>query len=104
MDGLESSADVVAVYDAPDETTAQVVCATLQAAGIPARIKNERRGDVAGFLPYLALAVGYGVVVAASDADAARAILLEQEPTEEELAAEVDADETSLEEAEARVR
>jgi hypothetical protein len=96
--------DLVRVYDAPDQTTAEIVCATLQAAGIHAVLQNESRGPASGFLHHLALADARGVLVARADLAAATSVLQAQELTEEELAAEVDADSTSLEEAEARVR
>ena len=96
--------ELVVIYDAPDQTTAEVVCATLQAAGIQAIVQNQHRGPASGMLPYLGLADARGVLVASEDADAASALLEAQEPSEEELAALVEADATSLEEAEARVK
>ena len=96
--------NLVRIYDAPDQTTAEIVCATLQSAGIPAVVQNHYRGWAAGMLPHLALADSRGVLVAPSDAAAARELLAGQEPTEEELAAEAEADPTSLEEAEAQVK
>jgi Putative prokaryotic signal transducing protein len=96
--------DLVLIFDAPDQTTAEVVCATLQAAGIHAILQNENQGPASGMLPYMGLADARGVLVAREDAEAATALLQAQEPTEEELTAEVDADPTSLEEAEARVK
>jgi len=93
----------VLVYDAPDHSTAELVCATLQAAGFRSVLQNPS-GPAAGLMPYLGLADSRGVLVPASDADAARALLAAEEPTEEELAAEAESDPLSLEEAEARVK
>jgi hypothetical protein len=55
-------------------------------------------------LPHLGLAIPRGVLVAPENAYAARAVLETRSPTEEELAAEAEADPISLEEAEARVK
>ena len=55
-------------------------------------------------LPYLGLADGRGVLVPESEAASARALLADQELTEDELAAEAEADTMTLEEAEARVK
>ncbi len=52
----------------------------------------------------LGLTDGRDVLVPISQADAARTLLAAQEPPEEELAAEADADTMTLEEAEARVK
>ena len=98
------SDDLILVYDAPDQTTAEIVCATLQAAGIEAFIQNAHRGPASGMLTHLGLADPRGVLVAPSDAYAARAVLETRTPSEEELAAEAAADPLSLEEAEARVK
>ncbi len=95
---------LVRVYDAPDQTTAELVCATLQAAGMRAVVQNQYVGPAAGMMPHLGITDSRGVLVPASEADAARALLAAQEPTEEELAAEVEADTMTLEEAEARVK
>jgi hypothetical protein len=96
--------DMVLVYDAPDQATAELVCASLQSAGIGAVVQNQYAGPGAGMMPHLGLSDSRGVLVPTSDADAARSLLAAVEPTEEELAAEADADTTTLEEAEARVR
>lgn len=98
------SDNLVLVYDAPDQTTAEIVCATLNAAGIQAHVQNTNRGPASGALPHLGLAAPRGVLVAPGDASAARALLEAQTPTDDELAAEAEADPVSLEEAEARVR
>lgn len=94
----------VLVYDAPDQATSELVCASLQSAGMRAVVQNQYVGPAAGMLPYLGLTDSRGVLVPASQAEAARALLAGQEPTEEELAAEAEADTMTLEEAEARVK
>lgn len=96
--------ELVLVYDAPDQTTAELVCATLHSAGIRAALQNQYGAPAAGMLSYLGMTGSRGVVVPASEADAARDLLAAQEPTEEELAAEAAADSMTLEEAEAKVR
>ncbi len=101
---MERAEELVLIYDAPDQTTAEVVCAALQAAGIHAVLQTESRGPALGLLHYLGMFDHRGVLVAAADAPAARALLKEEALTEEELAAAVDADPTTLEEAEARVK
>ncbi len=95
---------LVLVFDAPDQGTAELVCATLQSAGMRAMVQNQYLGPAAGMLPHLGIAGGRGVLVPASEADAARALIAAQEPTEEELAAEAEAAAMTLEEAEAQVR
>lgn len=106
MDSLDSDTmeAFVLVYDAPDQVTSEVVCATLQAAGIHAIVQNQHAGPAAGMLPYLGLGFHRGVLVPASEINAARVLLAAQELTEEELAAEMEADTMSLEEAEERVK
>ena len=106
MDNLNRDAGeaLVLVYDAPDQTTAELVCATLQAANLRAVVQNQYVGPAAGMLSYLGNTYSRGVLVPASEADTAHALLAAQEPTEEELAAEVEAGTMTLEEAEARVK
>jgi hypothetical protein len=104
MDNLTGRHDLVLIYDAPDQTTAEIVCATLQAAGIEAVVQHQHRGPASGMLPYLGLADSRGVLVSESDEGAAHALLQALEPTEEELAAEAEDDETTLEQAEAAAR
>jgi len=94
----------VLVYDAPTIEAADIVCATLAAAGIPATVLNAERGPAEGMMPYLGFTWAHGVFVAPSNVEAARAILNTPAPTEEELTAEEEADPTTLAEAEARVK
>ena len=96
--------EMVMVYDAPDQESAAIVCATLQAAGIEAILQHQNVGPASGLMPYLGLAWGRGVAVPASQVEAAQALLQSQEPTEAELIAEEEADPLTLEEAEARVK
>lgn len=100
----DSSENLVLVYDAPDLEAAQVVHATLEAAGIPALLANPDLGPAEGLLPHLGLGWSHGVFVTPSHAEAARAILNAPAMTEEELVAAEEADPMTLEEAEARVR
>ncbi|MDE2126299.1 MAG: hypothetical protein KGJ62_06900 [Armatimonadetes bacterium] len=94
----------VAVWEAASEEEAEVVTATLQAAGIPAEL--ERPEPTAGMGT-----VGEGVAavwrnrvfVAPEQAEAARAVLSAIPFTTAELTAEEEADPETLEHAEARV-
>ena len=104
MKHLNTHEDLVKVYDAFDQSTAEAVCATLQAAGIRAILSSGWAGPATAAMPNLGVANARGVLVAASDAPAARALLDAQQPSEEELAAEEEADPTTLEEAEARLK
>ena len=96
--------EFVMVYDSPDQATAEMVCATLQAAGLRAVIQNERVGPAAGWLSYLGGEFGRGVFVSALDVVAANTLLLDLEPTEEEILAEMEAHGMTTEEAEAQVK
>lgn len=101
---VDTDEEFVLVYDAPDQATAELVCATLQASDIQAFVQNPYASPAAGWLPHLAGNMARGVVVRASEADAARAVLAVQEPTEEEVVAQFETDATTIEEAEARVK
>ncbi len=96
--------EMVLVYDAPDQVTAEVICATLEAAGITAVIPHTTIGPGSGLLPHLGLAWSRSVTVPASQVEAAQAILQAHFPSDAELTAEEEADSLTLEEAEARVR
>ena len=96
--------DLVLVYNAPDQTTAELVVATLEAAGIPAVLQHDTLGPGAGLMPYLGVAWNRGVAVPAAYEQEALAILQAAPPTEEELIAEELEDPVTLEEAEAAVR
>jgi hypothetical protein len=94
----------VLIANAPDQQTAELIAATLDAAGIPTLLQHDALGPAEGMLPHLGLAWNRGVAVPAEREQEARALLQSLEPTEAELIAEEEADPTTLEEAEARVR
>lgn len=96
--------EMVLIYDAPDQSTAELVCATLEAAGIAAVVAHTTMGPAVGVLPYLGLGWSRSVSVPLSQVEAARAVLQADMPSEAELIAEQEADPLTLEEAEARVR
>jgi hypothetical protein len=101
---VDPDEEFVLVYDAPDQATSELVCATLQAEGIRAFVQNQYTGPAAGWLNYLGKSFAQGVVVPASEADAAQAVLAAQEPTEEEILAAFEADGMTIEEAEEQVK
>ncbi|MCS6776118.1 MAG: hypothetical protein RMJ43_08705 [Chloroherpetonaceae bacterium] len=94
----------VTIYNAPDQQTAETVVATLQSAGVPARLQHETLGPGAGMLPHLGIAWDRGVLVPQEYAEQARVLLQASPPDEEELAQEEQENPVTLEEAEARVR
>lgn len=102
---LDGSHDnLVLVHSAPDDESARIVQAALEAAGVPAWLQHPEGAPASGTMPYLAVGWSYGVLVAAGDEAEARTILANAMPTEEELIAEEEADPTTLAEAEARIR
>ncbi|HLK56074.1 MAG TPA: DUF2007 domain-containing protein [Chthonomonadaceae bacterium] len=101
---IDINEELVLVYDAPTQGQAELVCASLQSAGIRAVVQNQYVGPAAGMLPYLGLSDSRGVLVPASEVETARLLLAAQQPTEEELAEEAEADPLTLEEAEARLK
>jgi len=96
--------EMVLIYDAPDQTTAELVCATLEASGITAVVAHTTEGQASGILPYLGLGWSRSVSVPASQVEEAHAVLQANMLPEAELIAEEEADPMTLEEAEARVR
>jgi hypothetical protein len=96
--------EFVLIYDAPTQTASELVCAALQAAGIRAVVQNEHRGPAAGWLNHLGNSYNRGVLVPTAEAEAARAVLEAQAPSDEEIGAALELEATSTEEAEARVR
>lgn len=96
--------DLILVYDAPDLQSGEIVRATLEAAGIHAVIQNARLGPGDGEMTFLGMAWGHSVYVASADVEAAREVLNTPQMSEEELAAQEEADPMTLEEAEARVK
>ena len=100
-DAVDTEEEYVLVFDAPDQVTAELVFATLQAAGLRAVLQNEFNGPAAGWLTYMGSNYSKGVGVPASEVAAAQSILAAQEPTEDEILAEMEMDGITLEEAEA---
>ncbi|HEV2471729.1 MAG TPA: hypothetical protein VGS41_03630 [Chthonomonadales bacterium] len=104
---IDRSADEepVLLLNAASEEEAEVVCATLQAAGINATLSNPSPNAGIGIV---AETVGNtwfnGVYVAGRDVEPARAVLNAPETTEADLTAEEEADPTTLEGAEARTK
>ena len=101
----DSHAEPVLISEAATSEESEIIRATLAAAGIP----TFQPGDSAN--PYLGAIDAnvdsiwmHHIYVAPSNVEAARALLNADSPTEEELIAEEEADPTTLEEAEARVR
>lgn|GEM_PF-1880763 len=104
-EGAASQEEPVLVFDAPTGEEAEVVRATLEAAGIPAILGSPTVNPVVGALdPMVDTEWTHGVFVSPSNLEAARAILNAASPTEEELAAEEEEDPTTLAEAEARIK
>jgi len=96
--------EMVSIYDAPDQFTAELICATLEAAGIEATIPHLTIGPASGLFPHLGLGWSREVSVPASQVEAARAVLQAELPPEAELIAEQEVDTLTLEEAEERIR
>ena len=95
----------VLVFTASDNEEADVVRATLVAAGITALLSTPSITTVMGAVDAVTRDThNLGIYVAASNAEAARVLLNATAPTEAELSAEVDADPTTLAQAEARVK
>ncbi len=95
----------VLIFTAMDNEEADVVRATLAAAGIPAMLQSASVTTVMGAVDAVTRDThNLGIVVAPSHVEAARALLNAPALTEEELAAEAAADPTTLAQAEAEVR
>lgn len=98
-------ADPVLIYEAVTGEEANVVRTTLASAGIatfqPGDTANPYFGAIDANVDSVWM---HHIYVAPSNVEAARALLNAAVPTEEELAAEAEADPTTLAEAEARVR
>jgi len=99
------NADLVLVYEAATTEESDMIRATLAAAGIPTFQPGGSANPYFGAIDANVDSVWmHHLYVAPSNAEAARALLSAASPTEEELIAEEEADPTTLEEAEARVR
>lgn len=95
----------VLVFSASNNEEADVVRATLASSGIPALLRTASVTTVMGAVDAVTRDTNdLGIYVAPSNAEAARALLNSPSPTEAELTAEVDADPTTLAQAEARVK
>lgn len=93
----------VLVFQASTQEEAEVVRATIEAAGIHAFLDQVAPDPVVGAVdPALGLAWRRGVYVSPANADEARALVDSITPSDEELDAEEQADTTTLQEAEAR--
>ncbi len=106
--GLEAAADPnapVLIFKAATNEEAEVVRATLEAAGIAATLQGNVINPYFGAMDApMRDAAAMGIFVVPSQVEAARAVLTMPPPTEEELAAEEEADPKTLEQAEAEVR
>ena len=95
----------VLVFTAGNNEEADVVRATLASAGIPALLQSASITAVMGAVDAVTRDTNdLGIYVAPSNVEAARALLDAPALSEAELAAEVDADPTTLAEAEANVK
>ncbi|MCW3101134.1 MAG: putative prokaryotic signal transducing protein [Chthonomonadaceae bacterium] len=98
-------ADPVLIYEASTGEEAEMIRATLAAAGIPTFQPGDTANPYFGAIDANVDSVWmHHLYVAPSNVEAARALLNTSAPTEEELIAEAEADPTTLEEAEARAR
>jgi hypothetical protein len=106
--GAEGATDPnapVLIFQAATNEEAEVVHATLEAAGIAAILQSNPINPYMGGMDVaMRDTSAMGIFVAPSQAEAARAVLSAPAPSEEELAAEAEADPKTLEEAEAEVR
>jgi hypothetical protein len=101
----DSHADPVLIYEAATSEEAEMIRATLAAAGIPTFQPGDTVNPYFGAIDANVDSVWmHHLYVAPSNVEAARALLGASEPTEAELIAEEEADPTTLAEAEARVR
>lgn len=95
----------VLVFQAASNEEAEVVRATLEAAGVPAYLHHTSADIVMGATDdLLGEAWVNGVFVAASNVEAARTLLNAPMPTEAELIAAEESDPTTLAEAEAKAK
>ena len=101
----ENHTSPVLVFDAPTVEEAEVVSATLNAAGIPAFLDHVTVDPIVGGVDTtLGGSWRRGVYVSASHLEAAQAVLSTPPLTEEELIAEEQADGTTLLDAERHAR
>ncbi len=99
-------AEPVLVFRAASNEEAEVVRATLEAAGIPATLQLPNVSAGTGLLTETVGGDTWseGIYVSPSNVEAALAILNTPPPSEAELTAEEEADPTRLEDAEAQIK
>lgn len=104
-DATLAGQEPVLVYTPANNEEADVVRATLAAAGIPALLQSPSVTTVMGAVDAVTRDTGIlSIFVASSHLEAARALLNTPALSDAELTAEEEADPTTLEEAEARVK
>jgi hypothetical protein len=106
VDETEADTDApVLIFNAGTHEEAEVVRATLDAAGIATSMQGNTINPYMGALDApMSDTAAMGIYVPPSQVEAAKAILTAPAPTEEELTAEEEADPRTLEEAEAAVK
>jgi hypothetical protein len=102
--GTTGHDEPVLVFDAATEEEADVVRATLTAAGIPATLLNSSLNAGAAFAEGVGDTWRNGVFVSPSNVEAARAVLNAPALSEVDLIAAEEADPTTLAEAEAQIK
>lgn len=103
-DADDLHADPVLIFEAATGEEAEIIRATLTAAGIPTFQPGDTANPFFGVTDNADSVWMHHLYVAPSNVEAARALLSASTPTEAELIAEEEADPTTLEEAEERVR
>jgi hypothetical protein len=100
---LNTHSEPVRVFQASTQEEAEVIRATLEAAGISAFLSQQSPSPVVGAIdPGVGSAWALGIYVSPADESAAREIINTLPASDEELDAEEQADTTTLQEAERR--
>lgn len=100
-----SDNEPVLVYEASTTEEFEVVRATLEAAGIPAYLKSQTVNPFFGAIDEFVDTLWHnGIYVSSANVEAAQTLLNAPPPSDEELIAQEEADPTTLEEAEERVK
>lgn len=94
----------VLVFDAPDQSTAEAVCASLQAEGLRAVLQSRHAFRAAGWLTSMGCVTDLGVLVPHDEVAGAQEFLAAMRLDESEIEAAMLADGITTEEAEAQVR
>ena len=95
----------VLVYEASTTEEFEVVRATMEAAGIPAFLKSQTVNPFFGAIDEFVDTLWHnGIYVSPANVEAAQTLLNAPPPSDEELIAQEEADPTTLEEAEERVK